>query len=106
MKKHIVINPFREIEGSGTKKFIKGQDVSHFSDAKKKDLQKKKLIEEVEIPDENESQDEKIKAKDLIEKINEAETIEGVDALISDEETRITVLEAAENRKKELDNDQ
>lgn len=44
----------------------------------------------------------KMKAADLIAKIKEADSVETVDALITEDEDRATVLSAAEARKKEL----
>jgi hypothetical protein len=47
---------------------------------------------------------EKLNAIDLSKKIYEATTIEEVDALVPDGETRKTVLQAAEARKQEIAN--
>lgn len=48
MAKHIVVSPFREINENktATTKYDVGQDVSHLSEQRKKELLKKGLIEE------------------------------------------------------------
>ena len=45
---YIVTNPFREVEGSRTVKYVSGQDVSHLPEERLKELQEQNLIEAVE----------------------------------------------------------
>ena len=44
---YLVKNPFREIEGSRTIKYVAGQDVSHLPEERLKELHERNLIEAV-----------------------------------------------------------
>lgn len=62
-----------------------------------------KIVSAEEVAtDESETGVPAITAKELIEKINAAETAEAVDALLPEGEERTTVLKAVEARKKQL----
>lgn len=71
----------------------------HISSAKLKD----KKIDKVTKPLTVEKKSEGLSAKDLIEKIKDAKSIEAVDALVDENEKRTTVLDAVKKQKETLE---